>query len=67
MIRLPFSFDLFQRVSSTLSILLIFLMSAVVAYLTLKAAENVIDTADTSAVFRVERRNYLLQEGNISP
>jgi hypothetical protein len=57
MVRITVSFDLGQRVSSTLSILLILLLSVLVALLTLRAAQNIIDMAQTSSVFHIEKRS----------
>ncbi len=56
MMRIVISFELGQKVSSTLSILLILLLSVLVALLTLRAARDIIDMAQTSPVFRIENR-----------
>ena len=56
MTRITVSFELGQKVSSTLSILLILLFSVLVAILTLNAARNVIDSTDSSPVFHIEKR-----------
>lgn len=57
MVRITVSFDLGQKVSSTLSILLILLLSVLVALLALRAAQNIIDMADSSPVFHIEKRS----------
>lgn len=56
MVRVTVSFDLGQRVSSTLSILLVLLLSVLVALLTLRAAQNIIDMAEISPTFHIEKR-----------
>lgn len=56
MTRITISFELGQKVSSTLSILLILLLSVLVALLTLRAAQNVIDMTESSPVFHIEKR-----------
>lgn len=56
MTRITISFELGQKVSSTLSILLILLLSVLVALLTLRAAQNVIDVTESSPVFHIEKR-----------
>lgn len=56
MTRITISFELGQKVSSTLSILLILLLSMLVALLTLHAAQNIIDMAQYSPAFHIENR-----------
>ena len=56
MTRITISFELGQKVSSTLSILLILLLSVLVALLTLRAAQNVIGMTESSPVFHIEKR-----------
>ncbi|QQS15937.1 MAG: hypothetical protein IPK84_01030 [Candidatus Moraniibacteriota bacterium] len=57
MVHISVSFDLGQRVSSTLSILLILLLSVLVALLTLRAARDIVSMAETSPVFHIENRS----------
>jgi len=56
MARIVVSFELGQKVSSTLSILLIFLLSTIVAIFTLHAAQEIIDLANVSPIFHIEKR-----------
>lgn len=54
--KISVSFDLGQRVSSVLSILLVLVMSVLVAVLTLNAAKNVLASAEGAAAFHVDKR-----------
>ena len=54
--KLVVSFEINQKISSTLSLLLILLLSVLVALLTLKAAREVIDAAQTLPAFHIEKR-----------
>ncbi|MGB2791555.1 MAG: hypothetical protein WBC29_03305 [Candidatus Moraniibacteriota bacterium] len=56
MTRITISFELGQRISSTLSIVLILLLSVLVALLTLRTAQNIIDMAQYSPAFHIENR-----------
>lgn len=56
MARIVISFELGQKISSTFSILLILLLSLLVALLTLKTAKNIIDMAETSPIYHIEKR-----------
>lgn len=65
MIRISVSFELNQKISSTLSILLILLLSTLVALLVLRAARSVIDTAESAPAFHLEKRTGELETLNI--
>lgn len=61
MIRISVSFEFNQKISSTLSILLILLLSTLVALLVLRAAKSVIDTAESAPAFHLEKRTGELE------
>ncbi len=54
--RITVSFELGQKVSSTLSILLILLLSVLVAIFALHAAQEIVDLATVSPIFHIEKR-----------
>lgn len=56
MTRIAISLELGQKISSTLSILFILLLSILVALLALHTAQNIIDMAQTSPAFHIENR-----------
>ena len=57
MTRISVSLDLGQRVSSTLSILLILILSVSVAFLALRAAQNILDVSQLNPAFNVQNRH----------
>ncbi len=56
MMRVAITFEINQKISSTLSILLVLLLSTLVALLTLKAARDIIDMAERSSIYHIEKR-----------
>lgn len=52
------SFDLDQKVSSTLSLLLIALLSVLVAIFSLHAAQDIVKLGEDMPVFHIEKRSY---------
>lgn len=56
MTRISVSLDLGQRVSSTLSILLILVLSVSVAFSAFRAAQNILDVSQSNPAFNVNNR-----------
>lgn len=52
------SFDLSQRVSSSLSLLLILLLSVLVALFSLRAAQDIVELGKDTPAFHIEKRSY---------
>lgn len=52
------SFDLSQKVSSSLSLLLILLLSVLVALFSFRAAQDIVDLGKDAPAFHIEKRSY---------
>ena len=57
MARIVISLEFNQKISSTLSLLLVLLLSTLVALLTVKAARDIIDVAQNAPAFHTEKRS----------
>jgi hypothetical protein len=56
MARIVISLEFNQKISSTLSLLLVLLLSTLVALLTVKAAKDIIDMAQNAPAYHIEKR-----------
>jgi hypothetical protein len=56
MFKLNVDFSLSQKVSSALSLLLVFILSAVVAWFSLSAANKIINSAPNADAFNIQKR-----------
>lgn len=59
------SFDLSQKVSSTLSLLLIVLLSILVAIFSLRAARDIVELGKEAPAFHLEKRSLGAEAENV--